>query len=154
MKNSIVIIAGLSAFLGACSAEPIISESSAQDVASAGADPHAGHHMEPSEEAAREKRQFAEVFANHFDAQECESSELIGTMRRTEPDGAGLYVRSFQVPVACAEALKSVLETRGFDEPEAGSYVSEAVESTTERVVIRMADDGSRAGVEWEVDKE
>nr|WP_298927608.1 hypothetical protein [uncultured Erythrobacter sp.] len=148
MKHSIFIAVVATALLTACSAETGTNDSSSSD------DPHAGHHMGPSKEAAREKAEFVEVFVDHFDAQECKSSELIGTMQRKEPDGSGLYIRSYQTSPSCVDDLKTVFETRGFDEFEAGRYISETDDGTTERVVIRMADDGSRAGVEWEVEKE
>ncbi|MBV7259886.1 hypothetical protein [Erythrobacter crassostreae] len=152
MRNSVIILAGVTVFLAACSAEPGTSEGSPQAEASSSADPHDGHHMGPSKEAAREKQEFAEALADHFDAQECRSSELIGTMRRTEPDETGLYVRSYQASAVCADELKVAIEARGFSEAEPGRYINEPDGGKTERVVIRMADDGSTAGIEWEVE--
>lgn len=154
MRYSFIITAGMAAFLAACSPDANISEGARQDGALSGADPHDGHHMGPSKEAAREKREFVETFVDHFDVQECQDSELIGTMRRSEPDGSGLYTRAYQISVACTVDLKAAFEARGFDEIETGRYVGETTDGTIERVVIRMADDGSRAGVEWEVEKE
>ncbi|MBD2841941.1 hypothetical protein [Erythrobacter rubeus] len=139
------------ASLAACSAQP---EPSGQSDASAEMVSHEGHHMGPSEEAAREKRQMVAEFVDRFEAQQCEDSELIGTMRRREADGSGLYIRAYQSPVGCAEDMPAVLKSLGFSQTEDGRFVSEDGEGSSEAVLIRIADDGSAAGIEWEVDQQ
>ncbi len=151
MRTPITFLLGACAALAACSGDALPSGEPAEAAAPGAADPHKGHHMGPSAEAAKEKREFVEVFVEHFGAQTCDDSELIGTMRRTEADGAGEYTRAYQSSAACADDLKGILETRGFAQPEDGVFLSETRDGTTEKVVIRLADEGSRAGIEWEV---
>jgi len=153
LKTSLFLCAGLAAAMAACSAAPETSGDAemAAKMDGQGVD-HSGHHMMVSEEEAAKKQSISDSLADRFDAKQCGEAEALATMRKTEPDGSKTVLRAFQAPTTCVEELNAAFETLGFTQAEPGLYASGSTEGTTERLLIEMAEDGSGAVVEWEIE--
>ncbi|MEL6485863.1 MAG: hypothetical protein AAFQ13_01785 [Pseudomonadota bacterium] len=146
MRRGGFALAGIAAVLAACSPEPQDADTS----------PNSGEPftMTPSPEVAQNGAQaLVDMLVDRFDAPECLQASTLAMMRKTDPDGAVVIVRAYEAPLACADQLKTAFETLGFAEKEAGLYHGSSADGTTERVSVKLADDGSAAGIEWEIDQ-
>ena len=153
MKAPVIILASVTAALAGCSAQTDTPEVDEETGASMEMDAHAGHKMTISDEEVAKKKAVLQVLIDRFDVKECDGADVVGTMRRTEASGAESFLRAYQASVPCSEELTAALKFSGFVEIEAGLFASEAKNGSSERVLIRGADDGSAAGIEWEIDQ-
>ncbi|MEM6857844.1 MAG: hypothetical protein AAF559_08225 [Pseudomonadota bacterium] len=151
--TALTLAASFAAALAGCSDTAEKPETSEETGASMEMDPHAGHKMAISDEEAAKKKAVLQVLIDRFDVKGCDGADVVGTMRRTEPSGAEMVVRAYQTSVSCSDEVKAALKSSGFSESEPGLYASEAVDGTSERVLIRVAEDGSAAGIEWEINQ-
>ncbi|MEO0591709.1 MAG: hypothetical protein AAFZ11_14290 [Pseudomonadota bacterium] len=153
MKTSAILLAGIAGALAGCSAQTEAPEVGEETGAPSEMDAHAGHRMKISDQEAAKKKEIVQVLVDRFDAQGCTGADVIGTMRRTEASGAVSFLRAYQASVSCSDEVKAALISSDFAQTEPGLYASAAEDGTTERVLIRVADDGSAAGIEWEIDQ-
>jgi len=147
MKISTLLLVGVAGALAGCSAQTEAPEGGEETGSPSEMDAHAGHRMKISEEEAAKKKEIVQVLVDRFDAQGCTEADVIGTMRRTEASGAESFLRAYQASVSCSDEVKAALTSSGFVETEPGLYASAAEDGTTERVLIRVADDSSAAGI-------
>lgn len=161
MRIFVTIAFGACAALAACSpaSEPSSEVSEIADdgaqMASREGEGHEGHNMmkmEVSEREARDKEEAAALLVERFDAQSCVRADMLGTVRKSEPDGAQTILRAFSAPVACAEEVSAAFEAKRFAQTEPGIH-SASSGDTKERVLIDRAEDGSGSIIEWEVDQ-
>ena len=156
MKTSAILSIGIAIALAGCSGPteaPEAPEAGEETGTPSKMDAHAGHRMKISEQEAAKKQEIVQVLVERFDAQGCAGADVIGTMRRTEASGAESFLRAYQASVSCSDEVKAALTSDDFSETEPGLYASETEDGMTERVSIRVAPDGSAAGIEWEIDQ-
>ncbi|MEM1195912.1 MAG: hypothetical protein AAGH57_07385 [Pseudomonadota bacterium] len=148
MKSRVLVSFGVTIALAACSAEP----DAASDAEEPDASLHNGHQMmEVSEEEARDKHEAADLLVARFDAPACQKVDLLGTVRRTSPDGGERLLRAYGATSECAAALDASVKTLEFNEVEPNIFAGAAPDGSADRVFIEVAEEGSGAIVEWEV---
>ena len=151
MRISLSVLAGLAVALAACSADTDVAEAGGETQMAGEMDPHAGHKMTIDEGEAREKKRIVQLLVDRFDAQECLGSDLVATMRRTDAQGGETFLRAYQASTACADDLEETFGATGFTESEEGLFSKETDKGGNDRVLLTVAEDGTAAGVEWEV---
>ena len=107
----------------------------------------------PPEVAESGAQQLVAMLVDRFDAMPCLEASPVAMMRKTEPDGAVSIVRAYSAPMACVDELLVGFETLGFEEREPGLYHGSSADGTTERVSVELTEDGTGAGIEWEIDQ-
>ncbi|MDJ0977505.1 MAG: hypothetical protein QNI87_03135 [Erythrobacter sp.] len=158
MRGSWFLPACVVAVLAACAPEPDAPGEAPEpdvpgDAQASKASAHEGHRMpEVSEREARDKKEAAEMLVARFDAEECQRIDLIGRVRRTDADGGRRVLHAYGASAACAKELTATVTALGFDETGPGLFAGGPFDGAMERVLIEIADDGSGAMIEWEVD--
>lgn len=137
MKRALIALMGPALGVTACSAEP---ESQPPDTPEAPQTPRVADKMEN-----------VTRLVDRFSADACLEANPVATMRRTGPAGKTV-LRAYAAPIACADEISAALETRGFSETAPGIFAYSSAGETNERVSIERAEDGSGAGIEWEVE--
>lgn len=107
--------------------------------------------MEVSEEEARDKREAADLLVARFEAQACQKVDLLGTVRRTSPDGGERLLRAYSATSECAAELNAAFETLEFSEVEPNVFEGASPDGSADRVFIETPEEGVGAIVEWEV---
>lgn len=141
-----IVLCAACALVAACSPEP-----EAADAMSGVGMAHEGHHkMELTETEKREKSQAARLLIERFGVKACDEADMVGRVRKTEPDGTQTIALGFSATAACADEVQAAIDTLGFSESEPGVFASEENGRTSDRVFIQRSDDGASAMVEWE----
>lgn len=150
MKKTAILLIGLSTVLAACASEPDTTEKARETNDKS----HEGHQMGPlSDKAIKDKKEAADLLVERFAVEACAKADLIGSLRRTEPDGGGSMMRAYQVPVACAEETIASVKQLGFEEGEPGTFAGASSDGSAEGIKIQVLEDGVSATIEWELDQ-
>lgn len=148
MKKAVIMIAALGMALAACSSEADTHAAKSEgEMAS-----HEGHHvMQVSEKEAKAKVEAAKLYMDRFNIAACEKVDLLGLVRRTSPEEGESNLRSFQVPVACAEETLAAVTKQGFKDDGKGTLVGTAPDGSAETIKVELPEGVSAGIVEWEV---
>jgi hypothetical protein len=154
---------GIALALAACSGQPEAQgpeaaeadggmvEGGMADGGMAMGDGQAMMDMGPSEAAMKKKREAADMLVARFDSETCRKVDMLGRVRKTEPDGSKTVLHAFAAPNACADSIQAAVANLGFAETEPGIFALGADDGSAERVFVQFEEDGSGAVVEWEV---
>ncbi len=156
MRN-FVTLGSIALALAACSAEPEAADKDAgmagggSDTAMAMGEGQPMMNMGPSEGAMKKKREAADKLVARFESEACRKVDMLGRVRKTEPDGSQTVLEAFAAPNACADSIKAAVANLGFAETEPGIFALGGDDGSGERVFVQFEEDGSGAVVEWEV---